>query len=50
MADYEKMCAVLCGAVDGVIEPLDASRWHFPTPARSARRCFRRSLSMLKRM
>ena len=23
MADYEKMYAVLCGAVDGVIEPLE---------------------------
>lgn len=38
MADYQKMYAVLCGAIDEVIPFWNAFHRRSPAPARSARR------------
>lgn len=46
MADYKKMYAVLCGAIDQVIEPLSRSLWHALGRRFCGRRCCERRTSM----
>lgn len=48
MADYQKMYAVLCGAIDEVIPFWNAFHRRSPAPARSARRWNRQKHSTLR--
>ena len=48
MADYQKMYAVLCGAIDEVIPFRNAFHRRSPAPTRSARRWNRQKHSTLR--